>query len=70
MLPWTRPKQKNYAQRKFNFTLLFAEKKIQLSLQSQTGDYTQRRGRVVDRDGLENHCTARYRGFESLRLCT
>ncbi len=27
-----------------------------------------RSGRVVDCDGLENRCTARYRGFESLLL--
>ena len=27
-----------------------------------------RDGRVVDCGGLENHCTARYRGFESLSL--
>jgi hypothetical protein len=30
---------------------------------------TQRSGRVVDRGGLENRCTVRYRGFESLLLC-
>ena len=29
----------------------------------------QRSGRVVDRGGLENRCTVRYRGFESLLLC-
>ena len=27
-----------------------------------------RDGRVVDRGGLENRCTERYRGFESLSL--
>ena len=27
-----------------------------------------RNGRVVDRGGLENRCTAMYRGFESLFL--
>ena len=27
-----------------------------------------RDGRVVDRGGLENRCTVRYRGFESLSL--
>jgi hypothetical protein len=27
-----------------------------------------RDGRVVECGGLENHCTARYRGFESLSL--
>jgi hypothetical protein len=30
---------------------------------------TKRSGRVVDRGGLENRCTVRYRGFESLLLC-
>ena len=29
----------------------------------------QRSGRVVECGGLENRCTARYRGFESLLLC-
>ena len=31
---------------------------------------TQRSGRVVDRAGLENRRTERYRGFESLLLCS
>ena len=30
---------------------------------------TKRVGRVVECGGLENRCTARYRGFESLTLC-
>ena len=41
-----------------------AELKIFLFLQSSIW----RDGRVVECGGLENHCTAMYRGFESLSL--
>ena len=40
---------------------MFARKEKVVSLQ-------RRNGRVVDRGGLENRCTAMYRGFESLFL--
>ena len=42
-----------------NFTLL----KLHLC-----GIFKRRDGRVVECGGLENHCTERYRGFESLSL--
>ena len=35
---------------------------------STSGKKFWRDGRVVDRGGLENRCTERYRGFESLSL--
>ncbi len=41
-----------------------SQSRITLSLKAWRG------GRVVDRGGLENRCTARYRGFESLPLRT
>ena len=50
---------------KLNFDKMkksLVNKKISLSLPSR------RVGRVVECGGLENHCTARYRGFESLTL--
>ncbi len=40
---------------------MLAQNKKVVSLQ-------RRNGRVVDRGGLENRCTAMYRGFESLFL--
>jgi hypothetical protein len=46
------------------FLLFFAEWKKGLLLHTQT----RRDGRVVDCGGLENRCTVRYRGFESLSL--
>ena len=43
------------------FIKMLARNKKVVSLQ-------RRNGRVVDRGGLENRCTAMYRGFESLFL--
>jgi hypothetical protein len=41
---------------------------FQLTKKTSTFAHAWRDGRVVDRGGLENRCTVRYRGFESLSL--
>ena len=52
---------------------IFADSKISRTFASLLKESTfrwklWRDGRVVDRGGLENRCTERYRGFESLSL--
>ena len=52
---------------------MLAESKISCTFASLLKESTSakefwRDGRVVDRGGLENRCTERYRGFESLSL--
>ncbi len=53
--------------------VVWTEIKNKIHLQSRSENdrsgNTKRSGRVVECGGLENRCTARYRGFESLLLC-
>ena len=56
-----------------NFPETFADSKISRTFASLLKKSASRKkfwrdGRVVDCGGLENRCTARYRGFESLSL--
>ena len=48
------------------------KKKPYLCIAFETKHFSKKKfwrdGRVVDRGGLENRCTERYRGFESLSL--